>query len=132
PDSDVIELVAPSSVVPDGKPDLAKKTLNRWKQLGVFDDIGGVVHLSTTIAGIAIDDTAGLRTAVLRLVLGTDNNPACAVDNEEDYEGSKASDCTRAMAWTLAQEPYGFPAKYKGGVESLQDAQGDKIGRAHV
>ena len=126
PDSDLIELVAPSSVVPEGKADLAKKTLNRWKQLGFFDDIGGEVHLSSTIAGVALDDTAALRTAVLRLVLATENNPAFATDSDEDYEGSKASDCTRAIAWTLAQDPYGFPSKYKGGVESLQDAQGVK------
>ena len=39
PDSELIELVAPSSVVTEGKPDLARKTLNRWKQLGFFDDV---------------------------------------------------------------------------------------------
>lgn len=124
PDSELIELVAPSSVVPEGKPDLAKKTLNRWKQLGFFDDVDGVIHLSSTIAGIGTDDLPGLRAAVLRLVLASENNPAFLLDNDEDHEGSKASDCTRAIAWTLAQDPYGFPAKYKGGVESLQDAQG--------
>lgn len=126
PDSDLLELAAPSSVVPDGKPDLAKKTLSRWKQLGFFADIGGIVHLNPIVANIACDDTVGLRTAVLRLILAPENNPAFMSDNEEDYEGSKASDCTRAIAWTLAQDPYLFPAKYKGGVESLQDTQGVK------
>ena len=125
-DSDLIELVAPSSVVPEGKPDLAKKTLNRWKQLGFFDDVDGVVHLNSAIASIGSDDLPSLRAAVLRLVLATENNPAFAADNEDDFEGSKASDCTRAMAWTLAQDPYVFPAKYKAGVESLQDDQGVK------
>jgi hypothetical protein len=124
-DSDLLELVAPASVVPDGKPDLAKKTLARWKQLGFFTDIDGVVHLSAAIAAIASDDMAMLRTTILRLVLSMQNNPAFT-DNEDDYEASKASDCTRAMAWTLAQDPYTFPTKYKGGVEALQDSQGIK------
>lgn len=125
-DSDLLELAAPSSVVPDGKPDLAKKTLSRWKQLGFFTDIGGVVDLNPLVANIACDDSVGLRTAILRLILAPENNPAFASDSEEDYEASKASDCTRAIAWTLAQDPYVFPSKYKGGVESLQDAQGVK------
>ena len=126
PDSELIELVAPSSVVPGGKPkpDLAKKTLNRWKQLGFFNDVGGVIHLSSAIAGIAPDDLPSVRAAVLRLVLANENNPAFMQDNDEDHEGSKASDCTRAIAWALAQDPYDFPASYKGGVESLQDEQG--------
>jgi hypothetical protein len=91
--------------------------------LGFFTDIAGTVHLSSRIAEIASDDLVGLRTAILRLVLAPDNNPAL-LDTEEDYEASKASDCTRAIAWTLAQDPYAFPPKYKGGVEALQDAQG--------
>ena len=123
PDSELIELVAPSSVVPEGKLDLARKTLNRWKQLGFFDPVGGVIHLSSMIAGIAPDDLPSVRAAVLRLILANENNPAFMQDNDEDHEGSKASDCTRAIAWVLAQDPYAFPASYKGGVESLQDNQ---------
>ncbi len=124
PDSELIRLVAPSSVVPEGKPELARMTLNRWKQLGFFDDVGGVIHLTSTIAGIAADDLPSVRAAVLRLVLKNENNPAFMQDNDEVREDAKASDCTRAIAWALAQDPYGFPASYKGGVESLQDAQG--------
>lgn len=125
-DSDLLDLAAPSSVVPEGKPDLAKKTLSRWKQLGFFREIDGIVQLSQPVADVACDDLDGLRKAILRLVLAPENNPAFVMDDEEDYEASKASDCTRAIAWTLAQDPYVFPAKYKGGVESLQDAQGVK------
>ena len=39
PDSELIRLVAPSSVVPEGTPDPASMTLNRWKQLGSCDDV---------------------------------------------------------------------------------------------
>lgn len=123
-DSDLIRLVAPSAVVPDGKPDLAKKTLTRWKQLGFFADVDGSLQLNPAIADIAPDDMSALRAAILKLVLATENNPAFAAGDEDDSEGSKASDCTRALAWTLAQDPYTFPAKYKAGVEVLQDEQG--------
>lgn len=124
-DTDLLDLAAPSSVVPDGKPELAKNTLRRWKQLRFFTEIGGIVHLSPTIAPIACDDSVGLRAAVLRLILLPENNPEFMVDHEEDYEKSMAADCTRAVAWTLAQDPYIFPARWKGGgVESLQDTQG--------
>jgi hypothetical protein len=126
PDSELIRLVAPSSVVPEGKPDLAKKTLNRWKQLGFFDDIDGVIHLNSRIVAIGSGDLSSLRAAVLRLVLANENNPAFTLEDDADHEGSKASDCTRAIAWTLSQDPYVFPAKYKGGVETLQDNQGVK------
>ena len=123
PDSELIELVAPSSVVPEGKPELARMTLNRWKQLGFFDDVEGVIHLNSTIAGIAPDDLPSVRAAVLRLVLANENNPAFMQYNNEARKDTKASDCTRAIAWALAQDPYGFPSGYRG-VESLQDAQG--------
>ena len=123
PASELIDLAAPSSVVPEGKPDLARKTLSRWKQLRFFDDIDGVIHLSSTIADITSDDMPSVRAAVLQLVLANENNPAFKQDNDEDHERSKASDCTRAIAWVLAQDPYKFPASY-GGVESLQNDQG--------
>lgn len=120
----LLELCAPPSVVPDGKPDMARKTLTRWKQLGFFRDVDGHVQLHPNVARIGADDIAGVRAAVLRLVLASENNPALTTDSGEDHEGSKASDCTRAAAWVLGQDPYSFPANYKGGVESLQATQG--------
>jgi hypothetical protein len=123
PEADLLELVAPPSVVPDGKPDMAKKTLTRWKQLGFFTQIGDLVGLSPKIATITADDLDSLRPAILRLVLAPENNSALLGDGADDQEGSRSSDCTRALAWVLAQDPYSFPATYKG-VESLQDDQG--------
>ena len=69
PETELLELVAPVSVVADGKPDMAKKTLTRWKQLGFFQEMRGAVVLSPSIASIAADDTDGLRSSILRLVL---------------------------------------------------------------
>jgi hypothetical protein len=123
-ESALLEIVAPSSVVSDGKPDMAKKTLTRWKQLGFFNEVEGAVSLGDSIGPIGPDDLDGLRAAILRLILLPENNSALLTDGGDDGEGSKASDCTRALAWSLAQDPYTFPVSYKGGGESLQRDQG--------
>src|SRR5690348_13647215 len=74
-ESDLLELVAPESVVPDGKPkpDLAKKTLARWKQLGFFVEDDGRVKLGARIASISANDSDSLRAAILRMVLAPEN-----------------------------------------------------------
>jgi hypothetical protein len=125
PEEDLLELVAPPSVVTDGKPDMARKTLTRWKQLGFFSDVDGMIALSEPIARIDTDDLDGLRVAVLRLILAPENNAAVLGEDSDDGEGSKAADCTRALAWALIQDPYAFPSTYKSG-EALQDKQGVK------
>jgi hypothetical protein len=122
PETDLLELVAPTSVVTDGKPDMAKKTLTRWKQLGFFQETRGAVCLGPLISLIAADDTDGLRAAILRLVLAPENNPRLQVGDGEDAEKSMASDCSRALAWILAQDPYSLPLVYAD-VEMLQSRQ---------
>jgi hypothetical protein len=125
PEEDLLELVAPPSVVADGKPDMARKTLTRWKQLGFFIDVDDMIALSEPIARIHTDDLDGLRVATLRLILAPENNAALLGEDGDDAEGSKAADCTRALAWALLQDPYAFPSTYKNG-ETLQDEQGVK------
>jgi hypothetical protein len=124
-EEDLLALVAPPSVLSDGKPDMARKTLTRWKQLGFFRDVNGMIALGEPIARIATDDLDGLRVAVLRLILSPENNATVLGEDGQDGEGSKAADCTRALAWALIQDPYCFPSTYKGG-ESLHDKQGVK------
>jgi len=120
----LLDLVAPSSVVPDGKPDMARKTLTRWKQLGFFSsDTDGVITLNSAIAAIAPNESDRLRAAVLKLVLAPENNPAFSLAGDDDQEGSRASDATRALAWVLAQDPYTFPSRYRE-VEQLRSSQG--------
>lgn len=122
PETELLELVAPPSIVADGKPDMAQMTLRRWKQLGFFQKTQDTVVLSPKIASIAANDTDGLRAAVLRLVLESENNPDLQTGDGEDHDKSLASDCTRALAWVLAQDPYSFPSVYSG-VEFLQSRQ---------
>ncbi len=123
PEARLLELCAPRSVVPEGKPDMARKTITRWKQLGFFEEIDGQLRLRADIAAIGVDDLDRLRATVLRLLLAADNSPALTGDGGDDNDKSKASDYTYAAAWVLMQDPYSFPASYKGGVEALQASQ---------
>jgi hypothetical protein len=122
PEADLLKLVAPQSVVPDGKAEMIKKTLTRWKQLGFFREEGGLIGLSPTVASVPSDNFNSFRAAILRLLLSPENNPGVLEVSGDDTEASKASDCTRAISWVLAQDIYAFPASYKG-VESLQHDQ---------
>ena len=122
PEAELLDLVAPPSVVGDGKQDMAKMTLRRWKQLGFFQETEDAVGLSPLIASIAADDKEGLRAAILRLVLVPENNPSLQNSDGEDNDKSLASDFTRALAWVLSQDPYSFPLTYPG-VELLQSRQ---------
>jgi hypothetical protein len=110
PEERLLALCAPKTVVGD-KQDMARKTLTRWTQLGLFSDNAGLVSLEPTSAALSVEDLEGFRCAVLRLVLRKENNPALAtgsVDGDEVHQGALASDFTRAAAWLLAQDPYAF------------------------
>jgi hypothetical protein len=106
PEARLLELCAPPSIV--AKPDMARRTMTRWTQLGFFEEVEGQFQLHKQIANVGTDDLDGLRMAVLRLVLAPTNNPLLASDPDSDIERSLASDCTRAIAWAMAQDPYSF------------------------
>lgn len=135
PEDRLVGLCAPASVVPGAKPDMARRTLTRWRQLGFFQqDSKGRLTLSPEIATIGADDTDGLRAALLRLILDPTNNATLIAEKgsspEDDTERSLGSDFTRAACWTLAQDPYRFTAKWRSvggvGVERLQTEQSVK------
>jgi hypothetical protein len=124
-ESRLLELCAPASVVPGGKPEMARKTLNRWTQLGLFRENDGRLDLHPDILRIGAVDLDGLRSAVLRLILAPENNPMLSSDSESDVENSLASDCTRAMAWALTQDPFAFQAIVPHrAAEDLESRQG--------
>lgn len=125
PEDRLLELCAPIAVVPDGKPDMARKTITRWKQLGFFQEADGVLKLSPDVARLDVDDLDGLRSAILRIVLAPENNPLLSSDPEADLENSRASDCTRALAWALSQDPFAFQAIVAHrAAEELENQQG--------
>lgn len=124
PEARLLELCAPVSVVPDGKASMARKTLTRWKQLGFFLEVDDRVRLHPDVMQIDVDDLGALRCHILRRVLAAENNPLLNADPDAQSEKSLASDCSRALAWALSQDPYSFQmlAGHKA-VEALETAQ---------
>jgi hypothetical protein len=81
-------------------PGMARRTLTRWIQLGVFEQTtGGRIALSADVKAIEADDLRRFRAALLRVVLADRNNPALTPDGregeEERTEQSRAGDYTR-------------------------------------
>ncbi len=119
----LVALCVPASL--DGKPEMARKTLTRWKQLGFFQVSKDRLVICPQIATIGPDDVDSLRALLLRLVLDPTNNPGLIGEvgsSIEDNESSLGSDFTRAACWALAQDPYRFTATWPA-VESLQNEQ---------
>src|SRR5881275_299649 len=107
PETRLLELCAPNSDALSD-PGMARRTLTRWKQFGLFvdNDNDGVIALGSMVKRIEPDDLTGLRSALLRLVLAAENNPSLTSDRDGDEEAraekSKASDFSLAASWALA------------------------------
>lgn len=117
----LLALAAPPSVVAGSKQ--ARQTLNRWTQLGVFTDDGGVAGLAPPFDQIASDDVDGLRRALIRVVMSDVNNPS--FDTPADTANAErplASDFVRAACWALAQDIYTMEPSHPS-IEALQNAQ---------
>jgi len=121
PESELVELVAPATAV---KQDMAKKTLTRWKQLGFIDTGDGtILMLAPSIASVQIDDSVSLRTEILRMIFVEKNNATLLLDEPDEDLPSGSADLSRALAWSLMQDPFTFP-KNLHSVETLQGQQG--------
>lgn len=102
---DLIEAIAPSEVTDNGK--MARQTLNRWTELGLFvagDD--GHVRLATPETSKPETDAewrTAVRSAARACSLSAGNNQQLWAT-----EAAKAADLTRALAWLLAQDVYTF------------------------
>ena len=121
PEPELVDLIAPATVL---KPDMAKKTLARWKQLGLISSgEGSVVELSPAIAAVRPDDPMRLRTELLRVIFQEKNNATLLLDEPDDDLPSGSADLCRALSWSLMQDPFTFP-KNLHSVEALQGQQG--------
>jgi hypothetical protein len=121
----LLALSAPLTVVQDGKPDMAKKTLFRWKQLGFFKESGRGISLTPQARLDPETDLDRLRKVVLNLLLAPENNPGLEGPGDgaerAEGEGSLAEDFTRAAAWVLCQDTYSFGAKWPAVEELLSN-----------
>lgn len=117
----LLAICAPPAVV-DQNELMARRTLVRWDQLGLFRTAGDRVHLADDFKRIAAGDLDSLRGALLRLVMSPDNNPGLGSEIKPPEDDSRAADFTRASAWILAQDPYTFPPSWEG-VDELQNRQ---------
>jgi hypothetical protein len=114
----LLALVAPASVSEDRK--MASNSLNRWTDLGLFEESDGNVRISsvTPAPREKAKAEALLPSTMRRLVLAQENNA-----NFWDAEGSASADFTRAVAWMLAQDVYrcAFVANHEA--EAIENSQ---------
>lgn len=114
---ELLARVAPEGVAnEDGR--MARQTLNRWLELGMFEETDESVRLVQSLES-SINDEAALIVAVRRVArrcaLSEVNNPDLWAHRE-----AKAADLTRSLAWLLAQDVYRFSF---GDIEALEAAQ---------
>jgi hypothetical protein len=117
---DLIEAVAPAGVVPD--PRMARTTLNRWIELGLFQvsDGGEQVTLAEAPPNDLRSDAdfvRATRVAARRVALSQANNADLWAK-----EGARAADLTRSLAWLLAQDVYRLQFREVNGLELTQVA----------
>lgn len=126
-EADLLEQVAPAGVV-HNKGEKARQTLNRWVELGLFvrehhgDELR--VRLKNHPERQPADDReliATVRYAARACVLDAGNN-----ENFWGAEGAKAADCTRSLAWLLAQDVYRTSFKDIEALERTQIANPDR------
>ena len=123
-EDDLVALVAPPNMFGDGKPEMVKNTLKRWRVLGFFETRSdGKLGLAGSIPTYSASTGDDLRGAILELILREKNNTGIlSTDADDEDKFPDASDLTRALAWMLAQDPYTFPDGHKE-AERLQSEQ---------
>ena len=98
---ELLESVAPAGVV---EPAMARQTLNRWTELGLFrQDESGIALASPPDSNLKdeADVLLAVRKAARRCALSESNNGDLWA-----RESAKAADLTRSLAWLLAQDAY--------------------------
>lgn len=104
PRKKLLDCVAPRSLVDDQA--MATKTLNRWEELGLFEERDDKTRLADTYVD-KLKPTQGAATAVaqitIEIILDERNN-----ENFWESDKNRSADLVRATAWMLAQDVYDF------------------------
>lgn len=118
PKDELLERVAPPTVVGDDG-EKARQTLNRWTQLGLFQEVSGEITVTDRPQGRSQTPqellTFTRRTACAQ-ALAPQNNPDLWAS-----EGAFAADLTRSLAWMLAQDIY------RTGFDKFEVQEGQQI-----
>lgn len=103
PEAELLEVVAPASIVED-EGQMARYTLNRWTELGLFVRDEGRVSVQDrlpTRRATALEIFPFTRRVACRKALSEENNPDLWAS-----QSARAADLTRSLAWMLAQDVY--------------------------
>lgn len=114
----LLERIAPSAYSEGAK--MARQTLNRWTELGLFSDDGNGVYLTTPLSELPRDEPgwiAATRRAARAVAFDEANNAEFWA-----AEGARAADLTRSLAWLLIQNVYTFSFQDRE-IEALEDGQ---------
>jgi hypothetical protein len=120
---EVLNAVAPAGVVTDQR--MARVTLNRWTELGLFrlDDAGERVVIAQAPETDMKNDpdiVRATRIAARQCALSEANNLELWA-----RESARAADFTRSLAWLLAQDVYRFRFSDAQALELTQIANDD-------
>jgi len=102
-ETDLLEIVSPSAIVED-EGQMARSTLNRWTELGLFVRDNGIVTVKEKLPSrraTGLEILPFTRRMACRQALAEENNPDLWAS-----QSARAADLTRSLAWMLAQDVY--------------------------
>lgn len=102
-EADLLEAVAPSAIVEDDG-QMARNTLNRWTELGLFVRENGLISVKEKLPGrraTALEMLPFTRRMACRQALAEENNRDLWAS-----QSARAADLTRSLAWMLTQDVY--------------------------
>jgi hypothetical protein len=102
-EADLLEAVSPVAIVQDNG-QMARQTLNRWTELGLFVRENGLISVKEKPPGrraTALELLPFTRRMACRQALAEENNPDLWAS-----QSARAADLTRSLAWMLAQDIY--------------------------
>lgn len=102
-ETELLEAVAPAVLIEDeGR--MARNTLNRWVELGLFGREEGLISVKDRLPSRSLSTLEVLpftRRMACRQALAEENNLDLWAS-----EGARSADLTRSLAWMLAQDVY--------------------------
>lgn len=102
-EADILDAVSPAAIVEDDG-QMARYTLTRWTELGLFVRESGLISVKEKLPGrraTALEILPFTRRMACRHALAEENNPDLWASH-----GARAADLTRSLAWMLAQDVY--------------------------